>query len=92
MIATETGEPTLILYTTSGCHLCEEAAAMLKYLQSQMPFQLEPVDIATDEALVESYGIRIPVVKLKSSEAEIGWPFSLEDLTALLPGQGSNLS
>lgn len=46
-------------------------------------FDLEEVDISTDEKLVELYGIRIPVVKNSASEKEIGWPFGLEDITTL---------
>lgn len=80
--------PCLILYTTAGCHLCEQAAAMLEYLQGRYSFELESVDIARDEALVDQYGIRIPVVKRRGgdqgSERELGWPFSVEELAGLL--------
>lgn len=79
---------SLILYTTEGCHLCEQAEqllAQLSQLQSgEDALQLIPVDIATDEALVELYGIRIPVVKNALTQKEIGWPFELKDLLELL--------
>ncbi|NKB31828.1 MAG: glutaredoxin family protein [Pseudomonadales bacterium] len=74
---------TLILYTTDGCHLCEFAEQMLFELQKSQSFFLESIDISTDEALVELYGIKIPVVKNKTSEEELGWPFQLEDLLSL---------
>ena len=46
-------------------------------------FDLEEVDVSTDEHLVELYGIRIPVVKNSANEREIDWPFDLGDITAL---------
>lgn len=76
----------LTFYTTVGCHLCEHAAIVLQEFaaQSAAPqFDLEEVDISTDEHLVERYGIRIPVVKNSENEKEIGWPFGVEDLATL---------
>lgn len=79
---------SLILYTTVGCHLCEQAEQLLDQLAqlqgSENPLQLVPVDISTDEGLVEHYGIRIPVVKNDVTQKEIGWPFELADLIELL--------
>lgn len=66
----------LILYTTAGCHLCEDAEAILKYCQSyRADISWQSVDIANDEALVQQYGLRIPVIKLVTTQAELGWPF-----------------
>ena len=76
----------LIFYTTSGCHLCEYAVLLLQEYAAQpnsAQFDLEEVDISTDEHLVELYGIRIPVVKNSANEKEIGWPFSFKDITTL---------
>lgn len=71
---------TLIFYTSVGCHLCEQAEVLLTELVDCLEFEVEVVDIGTDAALVSLYGIRIPVVKNKDSGAEIGWPFTCEDL------------
>ncbi|MGB1272499.1 MAG: glutaredoxin family protein [Endozoicomonas sp.] len=73
----------LILYTTSGCHLCEEAEIMLKQLTQQGVCQWQAVEIAEDEQLVDRYGVRIPVVSNVLSDGkaeEIGWPFDQEQL------------
>ena len=79
---------SLILYTTGGCHLCEQAEQLLAQLAqlqgAENPLQLVPVDISTDEGLVELYGIRIPVVKNELTQEEIGWPFELAELIELL--------
>ncbi|MCW8875829.1 MAG: glutaredoxin family protein [Kangiellaceae bacterium] len=71
------------LYTTAGCHLCEQAEAMFNYLAQNdakiaNKFSILPIEIAGDEALVEQYGIRIPV--LSNNSHELGWPFELEEL------------
>ena len=73
----------LVLYTTAGCHLCEQAAAMLAELEARNEVRVQAMDIATDEQLVERYGIRIPVVRDTQRGQEIGWPFAMEDLLRL---------
>jgi thiol-disulfide isomerase/thioredoxin len=83
MSSDQSGDVVLILYTTAGCHLCEQAAAMLEYLQGMHEFSVEALDIASDEALVDQYGIRIPVVRRQGQDKEIGWPFEPEDLLSL---------
>lgn len=83
----------LFLYTTSGCHLCEEAETMLNLLHKQGVCQWQAVEISADNLLVQRYGVRIPVVSNVVSNVvsdvvsdgkaeEIGWPFDqgqLED-------------
>lgn len=52
------------LYTRKGCHLCEDAKAELNSLQPQFPHRLAEIDIESDSALVEKYGLEIPVVEV----------------------------
>jgi hypothetical protein len=70
-------------YTTAGCHLCDEAYAMIMHLKREsnevaenVNFQL--VDIGDNDVLVEKYGIRIPILVFKNSE--LSWPFKIEEL------------
>jgi hypothetical protein len=70
------------LYSTDGCHLCEQAAEML--VAAQLSTQVMVVDIVDDDALVEAYGIRIPVVKNIQLGTELGWPFEPEQLVEFL--------
>ena len=68
----------LTLYSTLGCHLCEEALDIIQPLiesVSNSGFVIDEVDIADSDKLVELYGIRIPVVKRSDTQDEIGWPF-----------------
>ena len=76
----------LILYGTSGCHLCEEAEALLDCClrTANSPTGFETVDIATDPELVESYGLLIPVLRNVESGIELNWPFGPEDIRKLL--------
>jgi hypothetical protein len=70
-------------FTTLGCHLCEEALTQLHYLQGNgLNLDIELIEIADSDELIERYGVRIPVV-LKQT-AEIGWPFTVQELEAFL--------
>lgn len=69
------------LYTTLGCHLCEQALAMLEHCHNRNPaFEICEVEISTSESLMAQYGIRIPVVRTSNAIDEIGWPFTLDEL------------
>ncbi len=51
----------LRLYTTLGCHLCEQLETLLASLCAER-YRLERVEISEDEGLVARYGVRIPVL------------------------------
>jgi thiol-disulfide isomerase/thioredoxin len=72
----------LSFYTTGGCHLCEEAKALLQQLLAKQPdkFQVEVVDIVASDELVERYGTRIPVVTKEGTQKDLGWPFDYVEL------------
>ncbi len=56
---------------------------MLEHMQAQDQCLYVAVDIVEDPALMELYGIRIPVVR-NERQQEIGWPFTLTELEQLL--------
>jgi hypothetical protein len=65
-----------VLYTTAGCHLCEQAESILRAVAAGNPaLHWTPVDISEDPVLVDAYGLRIPVVKLPGRQQDLGWPF-----------------
>lgn len=76
-------EPTLTLYGTPGCHLCDVAEAMLAPLNGARGVALTYIDIALDDALVERYGEHIPVLCNRQGD-ELRWPFSLLDALKLV--------
>lgn len=76
----------LTLYTTLGCHLCEQLEAELARW-GHADIELERVEIAVDEALIERYGVRIPVLRdVRGSELERG--FETERLIPWLKSRG----
>ena len=74
----------LIIFSTVGCHLCEQAIDVIKIALQGENCLLDEIDIANDDALMEQYGIRIPVVKNPQNNKEVGWPFEAEDIRFLL--------
>lgn len=75
---------TLALYSTEGCHLCEEAEHLLHGAATRRPgLSWEVVDIANDDSLFERYGWLIPVLACDGA-GELHWPFDAEALEAFL--------
>ena len=68
-----------ILYHTDGCHLCEQAMALLT--QCQVDYQL--VDIVFDQKLVDAFGIRIPVLKNEQGQ-HLDRPFDQQQIQQFL--------
>ena len=62
----------LILYTRTGCHLCEKAKQALIELKKSIPFSFEEKDIAQSDELTERYGLMIPVVEIDGEVAAYG--------------------
>ncbi len=73
-----------ILYSTTGCHLCEQAVEVLQTALQGETCMLDEIDIANDDLLMEQYGVRIPVLKNPKNDKEVGWPFGPEDVLLLL--------
>lgn len=72
----------LKLYSTEGCHLCEQALGMLLALKVSP----QVIDIAYNDMLFERYGVTIPV--LSYADNEINWPFDNEKLKFWLEENG----
>ena len=86
-------ENSFILYSTSACHLCDEALSILNDLHEQMLalakeqsfsvqnqsiYTIELVDVAEDLSLIEIYGPRIPVLNFPPTAEELIWPFDIQ--------------
>ncbi|MEZ8142497.1 NrdH-redoxin [Enterovibrio norvegicus FF-33] len=80
----------LILYSTEGCHLCEEAMAL--YQAADNTAALNVIDIAFDDTLYSRYGVTIPVISLQTKDGsvieELSWPFDSFALTTWLVKHG----
>lgn len=73
--------PMLYLYSTSHCHLCESAQALLTELNIKA---VTVVEIADNDQLLLVYGTRIPVLKRADTNTELDWPFNLADIRLFL--------
>jgi hypothetical protein len=59
---------TVTLYGKAGCHLCDDARAVVERVRERHPFELREVDITLDPGLFREYGERIPVIALDGEE------------------------
>jgi len=58
----------VVLYARAGCHLCDEARAIILEVRASVPFEWEEIDIEGSDQLVRDYGVRIPVVTVDGQE------------------------
>lgn len=76
----------LRLYTTLGCHLCEQLEALLATLCAEH-YRLERVEISEDQKLLARYGVRIPVLVDEAGQ-ELDRGMEPERLAAWLASRG----
>lgn len=70
--------PEVFLYGSVGCHLCEQAEALLRQLLGHSFEAVQQVDVSDSDALMDRYGLRIPVLAGRAVDGEwleLGWPF-----------------
>ena len=56
----------VIVYTRQGCHLCEEAEAVVRRVARGHDVRI--VDVDADPAITERYTVRVPVVEVDGRE------------------------
>lgn len=54
-------EPRVLLYGKPGCHLCDDARAVIERVCADLGTSYAEVDITTDPALMQRFGEEIPV-------------------------------
>jgi glutathione S-transferase len=59
---------SVTLYGKPGCHLCDEARAVLVEALAGRDVDLEEVDVTLDPVLERRYGERIPVLAVDGDE------------------------
>lgn len=74
----------ITLFSTEGCHLCEQAFSLLE--QVGLGKQVDIVDIAFDDELLSRYGVTIPVLNFNNNE--LNWPFDEASLANWLTANG----
>ena len=80
----------LKLYTTSHCHLCELALALVLHFCGTE--QLLLIEITEDDDLLKRYGTRIPVLQRMDTLNELNWPFNKDDIQHFLNAEHKKAS
>jgi hypothetical protein len=62
----------------------------MRNVSAHYPITWRKTDIANDDALIEAYGVRIPVLLNISTSKELGWPFDEQALFEWLSAGESN--
>jgi len=66
----------LLLFGTSGCHLCEQAAEIINVaMPDDSRLTIESIDIAEFEHWQAQFAQLIPVLYHTETEKELRWPF-----------------
>lgn len=80
----------VILYTRVGCHLCDAFIDELRQYDAKLLARLTMVDVDDNEADVERYGDKVPI--LLQGETEIcRYFFDAEKIKSCLKRQGDSL-
>ncbi|HEX9574505.1 MAG TPA: glutaredoxin family protein [Myxococcales bacterium] len=59
----------VVLYTRSGCCLCDDAKEALQAARAQVRFTVREVDIDSDPALYEAHRYDVPVIEIDGRRA-----------------------
>jgi glutaredoxin len=57
------------IYSRPGCHLCDDAKAVVERVQARYGFALQVIDIDDDPQLAATYGTEIPVIFINGYKA-----------------------
>jgi len=59
----------IVIYSRPGCHLCDDAKAVIEKVRSRYSFILKQINIESDPALEQAYGTEIPVITINGNKA-----------------------
>ena len=81
----------LLLLGTQGCHLCDEAEAIVRsyLLNKSRLIDLEIVEIAEQVHWQEHYAVHIPVLYDLETKKDLFWPFEKKDVNRFVEELGS---
>ena len=60
--------PRVTLFGRAGCHLCDEARAVIERVAARAPLRLEEIDVDGDPALRAEYDTEVPVIEVNGRE------------------------
>ena len=76
-------EPRVRLLTRPGCHLCDDARAVVAQVCAELGVGWDEVDITTDERLLAEYVEQIPVTLVDGRQHDF-WRVAADRLRAAL--------
>lgn len=79
-------DPRLVLLSRTGCHLCDDARAVLAAVADDLGVGWDERDVDADACLADEYGDRVPVLLLDGAEHSY-WRVDEGRLRAALAGQ-----
>jgi glutaredoxin len=77
--------PRVTLYSRSGCHLCDDARAVIEAVCADLGEVYEEVDITTDDDLEDRYRDEIPVTLVDGRQHDF-WRVDAARLRSALSG------
>ena len=77
--------PRATLYSRPGCHLCDDARAVIEAVCADLGEAYEEVDITTDDDLEDRYRDEIPVTLVDGRQHDF-WRVDASRLRAALGG------
>ena len=85
---TELGEtpPRVVLYSRPGCHLCDDARAVIEAVCAELGERYDEIDITGSEELTRSFGEEIPVTFVDGRQHDF-WRVDPARLRAALTGR-----
>ena len=75
------------LYSSEGCHLCEQAVEIISNVIPDHQIRIVDIidtNIESEQNLVELYGVHIPVLERLSDNAKLFWPFEQSQVVELI--------
>lgn len=84
-MSTELGEtpPRVVLYSKPGCHLCDDARAVIAAVCAELGETYDEIDILSSPELTARFGEEIPVTFVDGAQHDF-WRVSAQRLRAAL--------
>ena len=55
---------TITIYSRHGCHLCDDAQAVLDSMREELNFEIDVINIDEDAELIKLYSDQVPVIHI----------------------------
>jgi hypothetical protein len=77
---------TLLLHSTTGCHLCDRAEKLLASMPELHRYTVTVVDVVDNPEAFTRHAEHIPVLEIAGASAVLRWPFNADQVLDWLDG------